>query len=123
MRDVREGPVATEVSHVATYRGDLNTGLAVDIFDYNIMIADFGQTDCGSPADADKDCSETVGIFDYNLLVRISANTPRSFQVNTLSNHKNKDYEKNFPIPDKKSKVRSHPSVHCQSFNYTRPLF
>lgn len=63
------GTGKTEVSHLATYRGDLNGDLKVDIQDYNIMITNFGQSACGNPADADKNCSGAVGIFDYNYVI------------------------------------------------------
>lgn len=59
-------PLAVNV-FVITYRGDLNTDRTVDIFDYNILIANFGNTTCGNAADADKNCS--VNIFDYNIII------------------------------------------------------
>lgn len=46
--------------------GDLDGDNGVDIFDYNILLTDFGKT--GSiPADIDK--SGKVDIFDYNILL------------------------------------------------------
>jgi len=48
-------------------RGDLDKDGDVDIFDYNILVDNFGNTNCGNVADIDEDCD--VGIFDYNILV------------------------------------------------------
>lgn len=49
--------------------GDLNGDGKVDIFDYNILVSDFGKT--GSPGwiPADIDKNGKVDIFDYNLLI------------------------------------------------------
>ena len=49
--------------------GDLNDDGKVDIFDYNLLLADFGKTGSPgfSPADIDK--NGRVDIFDYNQLV------------------------------------------------------
>ena len=46
--------------------GDLNSDGKVDIFDYNLLIADFGKS--GS-LPADLDANGKVDIFDYNILV------------------------------------------------------
>ena len=46
---------------------DLNNDRKVDIFDYNIFMANYGQTDCGNVADLDGDCD--VDIFDYNIFM------------------------------------------------------
>jgi hypothetical protein len=56
-----------EVTKTIYYKGDMNKDRLIDIFDYNILVGNFGQTNCGNQADADGDC--TVGIFDYNQLV------------------------------------------------------
>ena len=48
-------------------KGDLDGDGDVDIFDYNILVAEFGSTDCGRVADINGDCK--VDIFDYNSLV------------------------------------------------------
>ena len=48
-------------------QGDLDKDGDVDIFDYNLLVANFGSTNCGSQADINGDCK--VDIFDYNLLV------------------------------------------------------
>ena len=48
-------------------RGDLDQDGDVDIFDYNILIENFGNTNCGNVADINSDCK--VDIFDYNILV------------------------------------------------------
>ena len=47
--------------------GDLDSDGDVDIFDYNILIENFGSTNCGNVADIDGNCR--VDIFDYNSLV------------------------------------------------------
>ena len=47
--------------------GDIDGDGDVDIFDYNILVAEFGSTDCGRVADINGDCK--VDIFDYNSLV------------------------------------------------------
>ena len=46
--------------------GDINHDGKVDIFDYNLLVADFGKT-TPSPADINRDGK--VDIFDYNILV------------------------------------------------------
>ena len=48
-------------------KGDIDKDGDVDIFDYNLMIENFGKTGCGNIADLDSDCD--VDIFDYNILV------------------------------------------------------
>ena len=48
-------------------QGDIDGDGDVDIFDYNILIENFGSTSCGNIADIDGNCK--VDIFDYNLLV------------------------------------------------------
>ena len=57
-------PNQPSISHL---KGDINNDGKVDIFDYNIMITNFGQTNCGNPADVDGNCK--VDIFDYNILI------------------------------------------------------
>jgi hypothetical protein len=47
--------------------GDLNSDGIVNIFDYNLLLQNFGATDCGNVADLNGDCS--VNIFDYNILL------------------------------------------------------
>lgn len=47
--------------------GDVDDDTDVDIFDYNIMITNFGQTICNNLADIDDNCK--VDIFDYNILI------------------------------------------------------
>lgn len=46
--------------------GDINRDGKVDIFDYNLLVSDFGKT-TATPADLDK--NGKVDIFDYNILV------------------------------------------------------
>ncbi|MCC6179372.1 MAG: peptidoglycan DD-metalloendopeptidase family protein [Chloroflexi bacterium] len=47
--------------------GDLDGNGKVDIFDYNIMLTNFGRTTCGDVADLNADCK--VNIFDYSILL------------------------------------------------------
>lgn len=47
--------------------GDIDFDKDVDIFDYNLLIQDFGKNICGLTADITKDCK--VDIFDYNILL------------------------------------------------------
>ena len=53
----------------ATNPGDLNSDGKVDIFDYNILIGDFGKTGSAGFVPSDIDNNGKVDIFDYNLLV------------------------------------------------------
>ena len=48
-------------------QGDLNSDGTVNIFDYNLLLANFGNAECGNVADINVDC--TVNIFDYNILL------------------------------------------------------
>ena len=57
-------PTTTPTSFIP---GDLDGDNDVDIFDYNTLVSNFGNTNCGNKADIDTDCD--VDIFDYNLLV------------------------------------------------------
>ena len=71
----QDGPGFGELSNIATATtqdiilySDFNSDGTVNIFDYNILITNFGSTaDCGNSADANSDCS--VNIFDYNILL------------------------------------------------------
>ncbi len=47
--------------------GDLDKNGQVNIFDYNILLQNFGNTSCNNVADIGGNC--TVDIFDYNILV------------------------------------------------------
>lgn len=47
--------------------GDVDGDGDVDIFDYNLLIENFGSVDCGNAADIDGNCK--VDIFDYNILI------------------------------------------------------
>jgi hypothetical protein len=51
----------------STLLGDLDHNGKVDIFDYNILLQNPGNTTCGNMADIDANCK--VDIFDYNILV------------------------------------------------------
>ncbi len=57
-------PTTTPTSFIP---GDIDKDNDVDIFDYNTLVSNFGNTNCGNKADIDTDCD--VDIFDYNLLV------------------------------------------------------
>lgn len=46
--------------------GDVDKNGTVNIFDYNTLKSNFGQTNCDNTADIDLNCS--VNIFDYNAL-------------------------------------------------------
>lgn len=50
-----------------TLSGDIDKDGDVDIFDYNLLIENFGNTSCGNVADIDGNCK--VDIFDYNILI------------------------------------------------------
>jgi len=50
-----------------TLPGDIDKDGDVDIFDYNLLVSNFGSTNCGNQADIDGDCD--VDIFDYNILI------------------------------------------------------
>lgn len=64
-------PTATPTSTPAPVfiPGDLNQDLAVNIFDYNLLIADFGKTGTPGFIQADIDKNGEVDIFDYNVLL------------------------------------------------------
>ena len=48
--------------------GDTDSDGDVDIFDYNVLVENFGSATCGNVSDLDSDCD--VDIFDYNILVQ-----------------------------------------------------
>jgi hypothetical protein len=57
----------TTSANLPTLPGDLNRDGKVDIFDFNIMVPNWGSTNCGNIADIDGDC--VVDIFDFNIFV------------------------------------------------------
>lgn len=57
------------IQTTTTIPGDLNHDSKIDIFDYNIMVTDFGRSDTPGFIPADIDKNGTVDIFDYNILV------------------------------------------------------
>lgn len=59
-----EKPTPTPIPGISE---DLDKDGDVDIFDYNVLIENFGATSCGNVADIDGNCK--VDIFDYNTLV------------------------------------------------------
>ncbi|MFC1646690.1 hypothetical protein ACFL1A_00245 [Patescibacteria group bacterium] len=62
-------PTATITPTLAAIPGDLNNSSHVDIYDYNIMVENFGRT--GEPGFHPTDINRNgeVDIFDYNILV------------------------------------------------------
>lgn len=66
--DGRPKPGYTAVMETiqGTFTGDINQDSKVDIFDYNLLVTDFGKT--GSLS-TDIDRNGKVDIFDYNILV------------------------------------------------------
>jgi hypothetical protein len=61
-------PEVSKVIAATTKPGDANGDNAVNIFDYNILIANYGKSLCGvTNADFDGNC--TINIFDYNVLI------------------------------------------------------
>ena len=60
-------PTPTPTLTPTPLEGDIDQDGDVDIFDYNILIENFGSTDCGNVADINGDCK--VDIFDYNALI------------------------------------------------------
>jgi hypothetical protein len=60
--------VSKTIPTTATKPGDANGDNAVNIFDYNILISNYGKSVCGvSSGDFDASC--TINIFDYNILI------------------------------------------------------
>lgn len=57
------------IQTTTTIPGNLNGDSKVDIFDYNIMVTDFGRSGTPGFIPADIDKNGTVDIFDYNILV------------------------------------------------------
>lgn len=59
------------INQAASITGDINKSGKVDIFDYNLLLENFGNTTCGNIADTAPvnrpDCK--VDIFDYNVLL------------------------------------------------------
>jgi hypothetical protein len=55
----------SEVTVTIVIPGDFNADGFVDIRDYAVWRANFGQTNCGNPADADRNC--LVDIRDYGI--------------------------------------------------------
>ncbi len=51
------------------HSGDLNSDGKVDIFDYNILIGDFGKTGSNGFIPSDIDSNGKVDIFDFNILL------------------------------------------------------
>lgn len=63
------GPTATPtLTSTLSRPGDLDEDGDIDIFDYNVLLENFGSTNCGNVADINMDCS--VDIFDYNILIQ-----------------------------------------------------
>ena len=64
-------PSPTQIPTPVFIQGDLDRDGDVDIFDYNILIENFGSTNCGNIADIEPsgggDCD--VDIFDYSIMI------------------------------------------------------
>lgn len=60
-------PTPTNISQ-SLLTGDLNVDKKVDIFDLNLVLSNFGKTNCPEDGDADNNC--VVDIFDYNLILK-----------------------------------------------------
>lgn len=59
-------------------RSDLNCDKVIDIFDYNILVENFGKTGAAGFIKADIDKNGVVDIFDYNILVTDFGSTAAS---------------------------------------------
>lgn len=62
-------PTPTPIPTPTYISGDINRDGRVDIFDYNLLITDFGKTGNPGFTRADIDNNGKVDIFDYNILV------------------------------------------------------
>lgn len=56
-----------EVQKVITYLGDFDANRAVNLFDYNVLVTNYGTSQGKSGGDANGDGS--VNLFDYNSLL------------------------------------------------------
>ena len=65
--DLPPGSCSDDGGSAILLEGDLDKDGDVDIFDYNILVTNFGSTNCGNVADINSDCK--VDIFDYNILI------------------------------------------------------
>ncbi|MBI3576606.1 hypothetical protein HY086_01030 [Candidatus Gottesmanbacteria bacterium] len=63
------GGYAQLTAETGVLRGDINADGKVDIFDYNLLVSDFGKTGSVGFTSADIDNNGKVDIFDYNILV------------------------------------------------------
>jgi len=59
--------ISFSIASPAYVQGDLNKDKKVDIFDYSILITNFGTSACGNQADIDGSCK--VDIFDFNVML------------------------------------------------------
>ena len=62
-------PTPTNTPALTFYPGDLDRSGKVNIYDYNLLIADFGKSGFPGFSIADIDKSGKVDIYDYNLLI------------------------------------------------------
>lgn len=75
--------------HATTLQGDLNNDNKVNIYDYNILIADFNKTGTPGWIPADINKNGKVDIFDYNVLIgNFGQSTPTSSPTPSLVNKK-----------------------------------
>lgn len=56
-----------EVNKIIYNLADFDTNRTVNLFDYNTLLTNYGNTSCGNQADANKDCK--VDLFDYNQVL------------------------------------------------------
>lgn len=61
------GDLIVSPTQPSSIPGDLDKNSKLDIFDYNLLVQNFGKTDCGNVVDIDGNCK--VDIFDYNILM------------------------------------------------------
>ena len=67
-QSINPSPSATPSPTPNPLPGDIDGNKRVDIFDYNLLLTDFGATS-GTALRSDIDLSGRVDIFDYNLLL------------------------------------------------------
>lgn len=60
-------PVPSPMPKPTFLPGDLNQDKKIDVYDYNLLVTNFGRQELGNVADIDGDGK--VGVYDYNLLV------------------------------------------------------
>lgn len=66
---ITSSPTPTQIPCRMKTRGDLDCNDIINIFDYNILISNFGNTGTAGWHVADLNSSGKIDIFDYNILV------------------------------------------------------